>query len=126
MHNMHEAYRRIYEPLGVRDIDKILTPIQQPQPEDPAMENSKALQMMKLQAFQGQNHDAHIEAHFSMMYSSVVKGNPMVMANLQGHVMQHISLKAQEQVQAEWHHKCSKCSKCNHNKCNKCHQSNNK
>ena len=35
------------------------------------------------------------------MYSSVVNGNPMVMANVQGHIMQHISLKAQEQVQAE-------------------------
>ena len=35
------------------------------------------------------------------MYSSFVKGNPMVMANVQAHIMQHISLKAQEQVQAE-------------------------
>ena len=51
MHNMHEAYRRMYEALGVRDIDMILPPIQQPQPEDPGIENSKALQMQGLQAF---------------------------------------------------------------------------
>ena len=46
----------MYEALGVRDIDMILPPIQQPQPEDPGMENSKALQMQGLQAFPGQAH----------------------------------------------------------------------
>ena len=56
---------------------------------------------MPAQAFQGQNHDAHIEAHFSMMHSTVVKSSPIVMANLQAHIMQHISLKAQEEIQQE-------------------------
>ena len=53
MHNMHEAYRRMYEALGVRDIDMILPPIQQPQPEDPGMENSKALQMQEATSVSG-------------------------------------------------------------------------
>jgi len=98
MHNMHEAYRRMYEALGVRDIDKILTPIQQPQPEDPAMENSKALQMMKLQAFQGQNHGAHVNAHQAFMSSSLVKNNPPTMGILQSHISEHISFMAREEV----------------------------
>ena len=101
MHNIHEAYRRMYEAMGVQNIEAMLPPPQEPQPKDPATENAEMLSGMPAQAFQGQNHDAHIEAHFSLMYSSVVKGNPMVMANVQGHIMQHISLKAQEQVQAE-------------------------
>ena len=101
MHNVHEAYRRMYEAMGVQNIEAILPPPPQPQPKDPATENADLLAGVPAQAFQGQNHDAHIEAHFSLMYSSVVKGNPMVMANVQGHIMQHISLKAQEQVQAE-------------------------
>ena len=101
MHNIHEAYKRMYEAMGVQNIEAILPPPPQPQPKDPATENAELLSGAPAQAFQGQNHDAHIEAHFSLMYSSVVKGNPMVMANVQGHIMQHISLKAQEQVQAE-------------------------
>ena len=101
MHNVHEAYRRMYEAMGVQNIEAMLPPPQEPQPKDPATENADLLAGMPAQAFQGQNHDAHIEAHFSLMYSSVVKGNPMVMANVQAHIMQHISLKAQEQVQAE-------------------------
>ena len=91
MHNMHEAYRRMYEALGVRDIDMILPPIQQPQPEDPGMENSKALQMQELQAFPGQAHMAHIEAHRAFMSSFLVANNPPTMGILQAHISQHIS-----------------------------------
>jgi hypothetical protein len=98
MHNMHEAYRRMYEALGVRDIDKILTRPQQPQPEDPGMENSKSLQMMKLQAFQGQNHAAHINAHQAFMSSMLVKNNPPTMGILQSHISEHLSFMAREEI----------------------------
>ena len=101
MHNMHEAYRRMYEALGVRDIDMLLPPPQQPQPEDPGMENSKSLQMMKLQAFQGQNHAAHIDAHQAFMSSSLVKNNPPTMGILQAHISEHISFLAREEVMAK-------------------------
>ena len=101
MHNVHEAYRRMYEAMGVQNIEAMLPPPQEPQPKDPATENAEMLAGMPAQAFQGQQHDAHIEAHFFMMHSTVVKQSPVVMANLQAHIMQHISLKAQEEVQAE-------------------------
>jgi len=98
MHNMHEAYRRMYEALGVRDIDMLLPPPQQPQAEDPGMENSKALQMMKLQAFQGQNHEAHIKAHQAFMSSALVKNNPPTMGILQSHISEHIAMMAREEI----------------------------
>jgi|TARA_A100000172_G_scaffold51604_1_gene32488 hypothetical protein len=101
MHNLHEAYRRMYEAMGVQNIEIILPPPPQPQPKDPATENAEMLAGVPAQAFQGQNHDAHIEAHFALMNSSVVKGSPQVMANVQAHIMQHISIKAQEEVQLE-------------------------
>jgi hypothetical protein len=101
MHNMHEAYRRMYEALGVRDIDMLLPPPQQPQPEDPGMENSKALQMMKLQAFQGQNHAAHINAHQAFMSSFLVANNPPTMGILQSHISEHVALMAREEITAK-------------------------
>jgi len=91
----------MYEALGVRDIDKILPPPQQPQPEDPGMENSKSLQMMKLQAFQGQDHAAHIDAHQAFMSSFLVANNPPTMGILQAHMSEHISLMAREEVEAK-------------------------
>ena len=101
MHNMHEAYRRMYEALGVRDIDMLLPPPQQPQPEDPGMENSKSLQMMKLQAFQGQNHAAHINAHQAFMSSFLVANNPPTMGILQAHISEHIAMMAREEITAK-------------------------
>tara|TARA_R110000823_G_scaffold97215_1_gene211327 strand:- start:94 stop:864 length:771 start_codon:yes stop_codon:yes gene_type:complete len=98
MHNMHEAYRRMYEALGVRDIDMLLPPPQQPQPEDPGMENSKSLQMIKLQAFQGQNHMAHMKAHQAFMSSFLVANNPPTMGILQAHISEHVALMAREEI----------------------------
>ena len=37
IHNLYEAYRKMYEALGVRDIDKILNVPQPPAPKDPAL-----------------------------------------------------------------------------------------
>ena len=85
----------------MRDIDMILPPIQQPQPEDPGIENSKALQMQGLQAFPGQAHMAHIEAHRAFMSSFLVANNPPTMGILQAHISQHISLMAREEVEAK-------------------------
>ena len=91
----------MYEAMGVQNIEAMLPAPQQPMPKDPATENAEILAGAPAQAFQGQNHDAHIESHFAMMHSTVVKSSPIVMANLQAHIMQHISLKAQEEVQTE-------------------------
>ena len=44
MHNLYEAYRRMYDALDVKNIDAILPAPQPPQPMDPAMENSMALE----------------------------------------------------------------------------------
>ena len=40
MHNLYEAYRRMYDALDVKNIDAILPVPPQPQPQDPAMELS--------------------------------------------------------------------------------------
>ena len=51
MHNIYEAYRRVYESLGTKNIDMLLMMPQLPQPTDPAKENSEALKMQLLQVF---------------------------------------------------------------------------
>ena len=79
----------------------ILPTPQQPQPEDPGMENSKALQMMKLQAFQGQHHAAHINAHQAFMSSFLVANNPPTMGILQSHISEHIAMMAREEITAK-------------------------
>jgi len=100
LHNMYEAYRRMYKAIGVRDVDAILKPAQEgePEPKDPAVENSDSLENLPLVAFEGQNHDAHIMAHLVFGSSGMVMQMPAVVMALQKHVMEHVSIKAKEQV----------------------------
>ena len=68
-HNMYEAYRRMYQALGVKDIDVLLPVPSEPQPMDPGTENSGAVNGSPLVAFRGQNHNAHLDAHRALMLS---------------------------------------------------------
>jgi len=99
MHNLHEAYRRVYEALGTKQIEGLLKPApKQPEPLDPAKENARALQMKLLVAFEFQDHDAHIAAHMAFMATRMVQINPQVYALLQSHISDHISFKAKAEV----------------------------
>ncbi len=101
MHNMYEAYYRVYAALNVRDIDGILLPQNTQKPNDPASENGDVLNGMQLKAFAGQQHDAHIAAHLMMGLSPILQSNPMSAMMLQRHILDHVRLKAEEDVEAE-------------------------
>jgi len=98
MHNVHEAYRRVYAALGTKDINTLLKKQEEPQPKDPALENADALAMKPLKVFEFQNHDAHIFAHMAFMKTRMVQMNPQVYALLQAHISEHISFKAKAQA----------------------------
>ena len=99
VHNIREAYRRMYEALEVKNIDSILQPEPEPMPLDPASEHAYLLRGEKIQAFPGQNHDAHIAAHIQFMTMPLIKENPMVFSMVLGNIQERIALKAQEEVQ---------------------------
>jgi hypothetical protein len=101
MHNMYEAYYRVYSALNVRDIDGILRPQNSQMPKDPATENADVLDTMELKAFAGQQHDAHIESHLRMGMSPMLQANPMSAIILQKHILQHIRIRAEEDVEVE-------------------------
>ena len=98
IHNLHAAYRRMYQALEVQNIDEILPPPPQPQPLDPAIENARALMGELLKTFPDQNHDAHIAIHVMYMKTSLVMTSPQVMATLQAHILEHVSQKARQMV----------------------------
>ena len=102
IHNMYQAYRHMYEALGVKDIDQILIKPLPPQPKDPALEHIDALAGKPFQAFPGQDHRAHMTAHLNFMATNMARNNPAVMASLEKNIFEHISLMAQEQVEVEF------------------------
>ena len=103
LHNMYEAFRRMYKAIGVKDVDSILKVVDQEEeaPKDPAVENSEALENVTLKAFQGQNHQAHIVAHLVFGSSPMVGQLPSVAMSLQKHVMEHVSIQSKEMVAAQ-------------------------
>jgi len=102
IHDLYQAYRSMYEALGVKNIAAILPPPLQPQPIDPSMEEIAAMSMKPFQAFPGQDHKAHIDSHLNFMKSNTVQNNPAVMGALQKNILERISLMSQEQIQLEF------------------------
>jgi len=101
MHNMHAAFRRMYQALEVQNIDEILPPPPEPKPVDPATENARILMGELAQAFPGQNHDVHIEMHLAFMKMPLVATSPSVMGVFYAHLMEHLSLKARADVEKQ-------------------------
>ena len=102
IHNLYNAYRKMYEAIGVKDINQILPPPAPVQPMDPSVEHINAMAGKPFQAFPGQDHRAHITAHLNFMSTNMVRNNPVIMAAIQKNILEHISLMAQEQVQLEF------------------------
>ena len=102
MHNLYQVYRTMYEAIGVKNIDLILPPPQPPTPVDPSIEHINAMTGQPFQAFAGQDHTAHIEAHLNFMQLNMIQNNPAAMASIQKNVLEHISIMAQEQIQLEF------------------------
>jgi hypothetical protein len=107
IHDIYEAYRRMYSALGIDNIDDILKPPQQPMPENPAIENghmpmiASGAPMQPLMAFPDQDHDAHIASHLAFAKTRLVKTSMPIYAVLMQHVFQHFALKAEAEARQE-------------------------
>ena len=102
IHDIYQAYRSMYDALGVKNINAILPQPSQPTPLDPSLEEIAAMGMKPFQAFPGQDHKAHIDSHLNFMKSNMVQNSPSVMVALQKNILERISLMAQEQIQLEF------------------------
>jgi hypothetical protein len=100
LHDIKEAYIRMYEALGVSDIDKIMK-LEKPEPMSPTQENQKLIDSDKIEAYEGQNHDAHIQAHISFGMSPIVQLMPQIAIDLNKHILEHVNLKARESVSSQ-------------------------
>ena len=98
LHNMKEAYRRMYEALGVKDVDQILRKDTPVAPKDPATEHADLLDGNLMRAYEGQDHDAHIQNHLIFGTNQMILANPPMAMKLQKHILEHVSLKAKEQT----------------------------
>lgn len=101
IHNIREAYRRMYEALEVKNVDALLQAEPQPQPLDPAGELAAIMTGKKIVAVPGQNHMAHIQSHLTVLQSPKMMEAPAISAPLMTNIFERLSLIAQEEIQQQ-------------------------
>jgi len=101
IHNIPEVYRRVYDAMGVKNVNQILKADapDEPYPKDPARENMDVLENVPLQAFKGQDHMAHIQAHLIFATGGMASSLPQVGLAIQKHILNHVQLMAEEQAE---------------------------
>ena len=99
IHNLREAYFRMYQALGTQNIPDILPPDEPENSKDPATENADALIGAPLKAFIHQDHEAHIATHMAFMQNPIFQNNQQAMLVLQTHIQEHFAMQYRQQVE---------------------------
>ena len=100
IHDLREAYRRMYEALNIANVEDILLPEMGEKPMDPATENFAMLQGRPTKAYGWQDHESHIAVHTAFMNDPSnlpQSGNPSMgqqaanklMAMISSHIAEH-------------------------------------
>ena len=99
IHNMQEAYRRMYEALEIKNPETLFK--QQPQvpPRDPISEEQAAMTGQPIKAFEWQDHEAYIAAHSSFIENPMAQQNPMVPQMLTANIQEHQSMMYKIQIE---------------------------
>ena len=90
LHDMYEAYKRMYEAIRVPDIDQILKKPEEAPSIDPVDENVSALLGKPIKAFIDQNHEAHIAVHMQFLQDPSLGGNPIAQKTIGPMMIAHI------------------------------------
>ena len=95
MHNMYEAYKRMYEAIRIPNIDEILMKPEEAPRLDPIDENMSVMYGKSIKAFPEQDHDSHIAVHMQFLQDPSLAGNPGA-AGMQpvliAHIAEHVAL----------------------------------
>jgi hypothetical protein len=101
MFNIEALNRTILTAANLPNIEEILPPKQEPQQMDPVSDIMAATKGIPIKAFEGQNHDAHIQTKMSYLQDPQNGGNPImarVKPILESNIQEHSVMKYQEQV----------------------------
>lgn len=100
IHDMRDAYYRMYLAMGVENIDRLLPPEKEAIPLDPVTENMNAFENKPLKAAVWQDHVSHMAVH-----QAALEQNPDLEPQLGAHIGEHRAyhyyLEMQEAMQME-------------------------
>ena len=99
IHNLREAYKRMYEALEVKNIDAILPPPAEVPPRDPITEQQAAMMGSPIKAFEFQNHEAYIAAHSAFLQNPMVSNNQVVVSAIGANIQEHQAMLYKQQIE---------------------------
>ena len=99
IHNLQEAYRRVYEALEIKNPQTLFKQEQQVPPRDPISEQQAAMMGQPIKAFEWQDHEAYIASHSSFMQNPMSQQNPMVGQTLSANIQEHQSMLYKIQIE---------------------------
>ena len=103
MHNMYEAYKRMYEAIRIPNIDEILMKPEEAPRMDPIDENMSVMYGKAIKAFPDQDHDSHIAVHMQFIQDPSLAGNPGAQGMLPvliAHIAEHVALLYRVRMEA--------------------------
>ena len=100
IHNLREAYKRMYEALEVKNIEEILPELPQIPPRDPVTEQQAAMLGQPIKAFEFQSHEAYISAHAAFMQNPMMQENPMALQSIQANIQEHQAMLYKQQIES--------------------------
>jgi hypothetical protein len=103
MHDMYEAYKRMYEAIRIPNIDEILLKPEDAPRLDPIDENVATMYGKPIKAFPEQDHDSHIAVHMQFIQDPSLAGNPGAKAMqpiLVAHIAEHVALLYRTRMEA--------------------------
>lgn len=101
MFDMEAINRMLLTTANVPDIDRLMPRKDEAQPQDPMTDILAVSQNKPIQAFIGQNHDAHISFKGAFLQDPGNQQNPFfnqIAAALQANISEHMLLKYKEQI----------------------------
>jgi len=108
LYDMPTLHRQMLEVLGINDVDQIVPMTDDIKPKDPVQENMDILNGKPVQAFEYQDHDAHIKAHMTIMQDpemiQMMEASPMaqsIQGAFQAHITEHLAFKYRKEIEQE-------------------------
>jgi hypothetical protein len=96
LHDVYEAYKRMYEAIRVPNIDEILKKPEEAPKLDPVDENIAVMLGKPIKAFIDQDHEAHIAVHMQFLSDPSLAGNKLAQKTigpvLIAHIAEHMAL----------------------------------
>ena len=104
IHNLQEAYRRMYEALEIKNPETLFKPepeVPEVPPRDPISEEQAVMLGQPIKAFEWQDHEAYVASHSSFLQNPMAQQNQGAVQMLSANIQEHQAMLYRIQIEEE-------------------------